>query len=270
MREQHRPMSDVIYPKGYFKKQNIFNYELNSDILLTYHNSFLDGVTLNAAVGGNMMTSKLDMLSNAANGLITPGVYKLANAISAIEFNQKILNKRVNSVYFTANLAYKNKLFLDISGRNDWSSTLPERNNSFFYSSVSASVLFNEWFNMPREINLLKLRASWAQVGNDTDPYKTSRYYETTNFAGSVKLPTTLFNADFKPEISTNYEVGMDIRTFGNRLNVDFAYYYNPKNQILDAPMDPTTGYSKATINSGTVQNMGFEEALNFIPVITN
>lgn len=81
------------------------------------------------------------MLSNAANGLITPGVYKLANAISAIEFNQKILNKRVNSVYFTANLAYKNKLFLDISGRNDWSSTLPERNNSFFYSSVSASVL---------------------------------------------------------------------------------------------------------------------------------
>lgn len=271
MREQHRPMSDVIYPKGYFKKQNIFNYELNSDILLTYHNSFLDGVTLNAAVGGNMMTSKLDMLSNAANGLITPGVYKLANAISAIEFNQKILNKRVNSVYFTANLAYKNKLFLDISGRNDWSSTLPERNNSFFYSSVSASVLFNEWFNMPREINLLKLRASWAQVGNDTDPYKTSRYYETTNFAGSVKLPTTLFNADFKPETSTNYEVGMDIRTFGNRLNVDFAYYYNrTKNQILDAPMDPTTGYSKATINSGTVQNMGFEVALNFIPVITN
>lgn len=92
---------------------------MNSDILLTYHNSFLDGVTLNAAVGGNMMTSKLDMLSNAANGLITPGVYKLANAISAIEFNQKILNKMVNSVYFTANLAYKNKLFLDISGRND-------------------------------------------------------------------------------------------------------------------------------------------------------
>lgn len=271
IREQHRPVSTVGFAKGYFKTQNIFNYELNSDVLLTYHNSFSNGLTLNAAAGGNMMVYKVNMLSNAANGLITPGVYKLANAISSIEWDQKILNKRVNSVYFTANLAYKNKLFLDITGRNDWSSTLPKKNNSFFYPSVSVSTLLNEWIMMPDKINLLKLRASWAQVGNDTDPYKTSQYYETTNFAGSVKLPSTLFNADFKPEISTNYEVGMDFRTFNNRLGIDFSYYLNrTKNQILDAPMDPTTGYSKATINSGEVQNMGYEIELNAMPVITN
>ena len=269
LREQHRPISDVNYSKGYFKKQNIFNYELNSDFLVSYHNSFVNGLTVNAAVGGNMMISKLDMLSNVANGLITPGVYKLANALSAIEVNQKILNKGVNSLYFTANLAYKNKLFLDITGRNDWSSTLPESNNSFFYPSVSLSALMNEWVRLPEEINLLKLRLSWAQVGNDTDPYKTSQYYETTNFAGSVKLPTTLFNANFKPEISTNYEAGLDIRTFGNRLGLDITYYHNrTRNQILDAPLDPTTGYSKATINSGTVQNNGLEIEINTLPVL--
>lgn len=270
LREQHRPVSDVVFPDGYFRKQNVFSYELNNDVLLTYHNSFFNGITLNAAVGGNMMVSKLDMLSNAANGLITPGVYKLANAVSAIEYDQRLLNKQVNSVYFTANISYANKIFFDVSGRNDWSSTLPKKNNSFFYPSVSMSTLMNEWFEMPDEINLVKLRLSWAQVGNDTDPYKTSQYYATTNFPGSVKLPTILFNTDFKPEISTNYEAGVDFRVFNNRLGVDFAYYYNrTKNQIIDAPMDPTTGYSKATINSGTVQNMGYEIEVEAVPVLT-
>lgn len=139
-----------------------------------------------------------------------------------------------------------------------------------FYPSVSLSTLMNEWIEMPEKINLVKLRLSWAQVGNDTEPYKTSQYYATTNFPGSVKLPTTLYNADFKPEISTNYEAGVDFRTFNNRLGIDFAYYHNrTKNQIIDAPMDPTTGFSRATINSGTVQNMGYEIEIEAVPVIT-
>lgn len=117
-------------------------------------------------------------------------------------------------------------------------------------------------------ISLLKLRASWAQVGNDTDPYKTSAYYETTDFPGTSVLPTTLHNANFKPEISTNYEAGLDFRMFKNRIGIDFTFYYNrTKNQILDAPMDPTTGYSRATINSGNVRNRGYELELTATPV---
>lgn len=271
LREQHRPYNDAVYAKGYYKKQNIFDYELNSDVLLTYHNSFMNGLTLNAAVGGNMMVSKIDMLSDIANGLITPGVYKLANAISALEYNQRLDNKAVNSLYFTANLAYRNKLFLDITGRNDWSSTLPKDNNSFFYPSVSLSVMMDEWMKMPQFVDMLKLRLSWAQVGNDTNPYKISEYYENTDFPGSVKLPKTLFNAGLKPEISTNYEAGFDIRMFKNRIGLDFAFYYNEtRNQILDGLMDPTTGYTRATINSGTVSNMGFEVELSTMPVLTH
>ena len=120
------------------------------------------------------------------------------------------------------------------------------------------------------KISYLKLRASWAQVGNDADPYKTSPYYTTSVFAGSVTMPTTLYNQNFKPELSTNFETGIDFRMFKNRVGLDLTFYYNrTKNQILDAPMDPTTGYSRATINSGNVRNRGIEVELNATPVQT-
>ena len=214
------------------------------------------------------MKQHYDMLSAEVKGLITPGVYKLANGASNPLVKTDINDKELNSLYFAANFAYKDKLFLDVTGRNDWSSTLPRSNRSFFYPSVSMSALVNEWVELPRVISLLKLRASWAQVGNDTDPYKTSAYYETTDFPGTSVLPTTLHNANFKPEISTNYEAGLDFRMFKNRIGIDFTFYYNKtKNQILDAPMDPTTGYSRATINSGNVRNRGYELELTATPV---
>lgn len=267
-REQHRPVSDVVYGNGFFKKQNVFDYELNSDALLTYHDSFNNGLHVNASVGGNMMVQYYDMLSAEVKGLMTPGVYKLSNGASNPLVRTTINNKAMNSLYFAANFAYKDKLFLDVTGRNDWSSTLPKANRSFFYPSVSLSTIVNKWIALPNEINLMKIRASWAQVGNDTDPYKTSAYYGASDFAGSTVLPTTLFNANFKPEISTNYETGLDLRMFQNRIGIDFTFYYNrTKNQILDAPMDPTTGYSRATINSGNVRNRGYEIELTTTPV---
>ena len=152
----------------------------------------------------------------------------------------------MNSLYFMANLAYQEMLFLDITGRNDWSSTLPRKNRSFFYPSVSLSGVLNSMMKMPKWVNLLKVRASWAQVGNDTQPYKTSPYYTTSDFSGSLVKPGTLYNADFKPEMSTNWEGGLDFKAFGSRLGLDVTYYYNrTKNQILNAPFDPTTGYTK-------------------------
>lgn len=270
LQEQHRPISDRVFPNGYFKKQNIFDYEINSDALLTYHTSLDNGININAAAGGNIMYSYYDMLSAAVVGLNTPGVFNLANGVSDPQVIPSTIKKQVNSLYFTANFSYLNKLFLDITGRNDWSSTLPKKNRSFFYPSVSLSAPLNEWISMPRQISLLKLRASWAQVGNDTDPYKTSAYYGSSSFAGSLVTSQTLFNENFKPEISNNFEVGVDFRMFNNRLGLDATYYYNKtKNQILDAPFDPTTGYTSGTINSGAVRNQGVELVLNAMPVKT-
>lgn len=269
-REQHRPVSDVVFGNGFFKKENVFDYEINSDALLTFHDTYDNGINFSASVGGNLMQSKYDLLSASVNGLKTPGIYKLANGASNPYVVTRIRNKAINSLYFMTNLSYKNVVFMDITGRNDWSSTLPKESRSFFYPSVSLSAIMNEMVTMPEAISFMKLRASWAQVGNDTDPYKTSQYYDTSTFPGSLQLPTTLFNRDFKPEISTNYELGFDYRMYEDRLGVDFTYYYNrTKNQILDAPIDPTTGYTRATINSGTVQNNGFEVEFSAIPVAT-
>lgn len=269
-REQRRPISDVVYGNGYFKKQNVFDYEINSDVLLSYHNSFANGLHINASAGGNMMLQHYDMLSASVTGLITPGVYKLANGASSPFVQSVIKRKALNSLYFIASFAYKDKLFLDITGRNDWSSTLPSNNSSFFYPSLSLSALMNEWFQLPEQISLFKIRGSIAQVGNDTEPYKTSAYYGTSNFPGSAVVASTLYNANFKPEISTNYEAGLDFRMFRNRVGLDFSFYYNrTKNQILDAPMDPTTGYTRATINSGNVRNRGYEVELNLVPIAT-
>jgi TonB-linked SusC/RagA family outer membrane protein len=268
IREQHRTISDVVYSTGYFKKQNIFDYEFNNDVLLTYHNSYSNGLTINASAGGNAMYTYYDALSTAVVGLITPGIYKIANGMSNPIVGTSIQKKAINSLYFTANFAYRNKLFLDITGRNDWSSALPAQNRSFFYPSVTTSAILSDIIQLPKDISLFKLRASWAQVGNDTDPYKTSAYYSTGDFAGSVTLPSTLYNRNFKPEISTNYEAGLDFRMFKDRLALDLTLYYNKtKNQILDAPMDPTTGYTRATINSGAVRNQGIEVELTAIPV---
>ena len=268
--EQHRPWDDKVYPTGFFKKQNIFDYEVNSDVLLSYHNSFDNGFNVNASVGGNMMQSYYDLLSASVTGLNTPGVYNLANGVSSPLVNTTIRKKRVNSLYFMANLAYKDMLFLDLTGRNDWSSTLPKQHRSFFYPSVSLSAVVNSIAKLPSWIHLLKVRASWAQVGNDTDPYKTSPYYTTSDFAGALVKPSTLYNADFKPEMSSNWEGGFDFRVLGGRLSLDMTYYYNrTKNQILNAPFDPTTGYTKGTINSGCVSNRGVELVLRGTPIKT-
>jgi TonB-linked SusC/RagA family outer membrane protein len=268
--EQHRPVSDVVFANGFFRKQNVFSYELNNDALFTYHTSYNNGLHVNTSFGGNMMLQHYDLLSAAVTGLITPGIYKLANGVSNPSVNTVIKDKALNSLYFAANFSFKDKIFVDVTGRNDWSSTLPKENRSFFYPSVSSSYIINEMLKLPKFISLFKVRGSWAQVGNDTDPYKTSAYYTTSNFPGSVEVATTLYNQNFKPEISTNYETGLDFRMFNGRIGIDFTFYYNQtKNQILDAPMDPTTGYTRATINSGNVRNRGYELKLDITPVQT-
>lgn len=270
MREQRRTVSDIVYATGYFKKQNVFDYEINTDALFSYHDSYANGITVNASVGGNLMYQYYDALLAAVNGLVSPGIYKLANGASEPVVTTDIRTKAINSLYFTANMAFRNKVFIDITGRNDWSSTLPAANRSFFYPSVTTSILLSDMVSLPEKISLLKLRASFAQVGNDTDPYKTSSYYNKGIFPGSVTVASTLFNQNFKPEISTNYEAGIDFRMFNNRLAMDLTYYQNlTENQILDAPMDPTTGYSRATINSGSVRNRGVELELTALPVKT-
>ena len=269
-REMIRPYGLKNFPKGYYQQQDVFGYENNTDVLLTYRNQLSNSFNLSVSVGANRMDNKYKMQQAYVKDLITPGVYKLSNGVAAPITTFTERNKRVNSVYGTATLSYANKIFLDVTGRNDWSSTLPSGNNSFFYPSVSTSFILSDLFRLPEQISFAKLRASWAQVGNDTDPYKTAKYYNTSAFPGSASVSPTLYNARFKPEISNSIEVGLDWRMFKQRFGLDLAFYNNiTRNQILDVPMDQTTGYTKATMNSGKVRNRGIELQLDGTPVKT-
>ncbi|MDB5200689.1 MAG: TonB-linked outer membrane protein SusC/RagA family [Ferruginibacter sp.] len=267
-RQMRRPFSTANFVKGYFKEQNLSDFESNNDLLISFHDKIGKDLDFSASAGGNLMKHTYNRVDAYIDGLVVPAVYKLSNGTGLAIVTDIDRNKSVNSVYGLASVGYKNKYFVDVTGRNDWSSTLPVENNSFFYPSLNTSFILSDIFRLPTAFSFAKLRMSVAQVGNDTDPYKTRKYYGSSEFAGSGSVPTTLPNAHFKPEISTSYEGGLDLRFLKNRLNLDVTVYNNTtRNQILDVPLDPTTGYSRAVLNAGAVRNRGIETILNAIPV---
>jgi TonB-linked SusC/RagA family outer membrane protein len=267
-REQRRPFSTANFQYGYYKEQSIFDYEINTDALFTYKEQIGSDISIRVSVGGNTMRRRYRGTNGVVDGLVIPGVYKLSNGISTPMMTTRHQQKQVNSLYALASFSYQDKVFVDVTGRNDWSSTLPVQNNSFFYPSISSSFILTDLFTLPRQVSYAKLRLSAAQVGNDTDPYKTRKYYGQSDFAGSGSVPTTLHNTDFKPEITTSYEAGLEYRLFQGRLGMDVTLYRSfTKNQILDMPLDPTTGYSRAVMNAGKVRNQGVELMLNATPV---
>ncbi len=267
-RDQRRPFSTANFGRGYLRQQNIFNFEVNTDALMTYKTGLSKDFDFSVSAGANALNRRYTGVNGSVDGLIIPGVYKLSNGQSNPMMNTNYLNKKVHSVYGFASLAWKDRIFLDITGRNDWSSTLPVQNNSFFYPSVSSSFILNEMFTLPAAFTYAKLRLSAAQVGNDTDPYKTSKYYGVSEFAGSASVPTTLHNATFKPEITTSYEAGLEYNLFNSRFTMDVTLYSNvTENQILDVPLDPTTGYSRAVLNAGKVKNKGIEVLVGVKPI---
>jgi len=267
-RSQQRPFSMTKYPRGMFREQNVFSYESNTDFLLTYKDNFTNKISVTASAGGNAMRQTYDFAGMYADQLAQPGIYQISNSLDQAVADPLKTKKAINSIYGAAQFAYDEKVFLDVTGRNDWSSTLPFANNSFFYPSVSSSFLLNELFKMPDAVSFAKFRASWAQVGNDTRPYQTTRYYDRI-YGNSFTNPGTLFNANLKPEITSSYELGLDVRLFKNRLGLDVAYYNNnSRNQILAVPLDPTSGFSNALINAGLINSQGIEVKLTGKPIV--
>lgn len=262
-REQKRPYSINRYAKGFYERQDVFKQEINSDFLLSYKKDFSDKFSLSASAGGNSMSYKYRRTEAEVTGLVVPGVYKLSNGSSAPILTLGDAYKKMNSLYGVVSMSVGEMLFVDITGRNDWTSTLPVANNSFFYPSVNASLIVSEMVSLPKTIDYFKYRLSFAQVGNDTEPYKTQKYYGQSAFPSSAQTLTVLYNDHFKPEITTSFETGFEIRMLHNRLTADATFYESvTKNQIIDIPMDFSTGYSGAVLNGGKVKNRGVELSL--------
>ena len=269
-RAQQRPFSMTRYPRGMYREQNVFSFESNTDVLLTFKDKISSKINFNASAGANSMNQNYDFAGMYADQLSQPGIYQISNSLDQAVADPLKTSKSIQSVYGSAQVAFDEKIFLDVTGRNDWSSTLPFKNNSFFYPSLSSSFVLDEIFSLPKVFSFAKARASWAQVGNDTRPYQTARYYDRI-YGNSFTNPSQLFNAELKPEITESYEFGLDLRLFKNRLGFDVAYYNNnSRNQILSIPLDPVSGFATALINAGLINSKGWELKLSGKPISNN
>ncbi|WP_207534182.1 SusC/RagA family TonB-linked outer membrane protein [Desertivirga arenae] len=266
-RSQQRPYSITRYPRGMYREQNVFSNEINTDALLTFKDKIGSDVSFSISGGGNIMSQTYDFAGMYADQLAQPGIYQISNSLDQAVADPLKTRKSIHSAYGLAQFSFKDRIFVDLTGRNDWSSALPYKNNSFFYPSVSTSFIANEIFNLPKAISYAKLRLSLAQVGNDTRPYQDQKYYDRI-YSNSFTNPSTLYNPDLQPEITTSTEAGLDVRLFQNRLGLDLAIYNNnSKNQILAVPLDQTSGYSSALVNAGLINSRGLEVSLNGKPV---
>jgi TonB-linked SusC/RagA family outer membrane protein len=225
-----------------------------------------------ATLGGNIMGRSSNNISGSSGELVVPNLFSLNNGINAATVSQGSVERRTNSIYGTFQINYDGFLFVDFTGRNDWSSTLSKENRSFFYPSVSTSFVFSEMLTksgveLPGWLTFGKIRASYATVGNDLPPYQLYNSYFIGNDAnGNTTAGTnnTLFNPDLKSELIKSQEVGFEGRFFNNRLGLDFAWYKsNATNQLIPLPLDPLSGYSAKMVNAGDVQNVGIELSLN-------
>ena len=267
-RSQQRPFSMTKFPRGMYREQNVFSFEINSDALLIYKDKLNRNINYTISAGANAMRQTYDFAGMYADQLSQPGIYQISNSLDQAVADPLRTKKAINSLYGLAQFAYKERIFLDLTGRNDWSSTLPYSNNSFFYPSVSTSFILSDIFKLPATISFAKLRMSWAQVGNDTRPYQTDKYYDRI-YGNSFTNPGTLSNPGLKPEITSSYEAGIDVRLFKNRIALDVAVYNNKsRNQILAIPLDPVTGYSNAFVNAGLINSKGVEVTLTVKPVV--
>lgn len=268
-REQRRPWNTSNFPQGYYKEQMVFFMETNNDFLFSYNDKLNEDFKIRASVGGNLRSETFKQNNAVVRGLLLPGVYKLSNAIDrALAENNLLQQQKMNSLFGLVNLSWQDKIFVDITGRNDWSSTLPTNSSSYFFSSISSSFILSDIFTLPDVISFAKARLSWAKVGLDTDPYRISKYYSVSNFPGSAEAAMTLHNADLKPEMVDSWEAGINFSLFNNRLNADVNYYNNvTNNQVISVPLDITTGYSSKFINTGKVKNQGVEVMLSGTPI---
>lgn len=269
-----RAYSTQRFPNGQYREDKINFRETNVDFLLTYDKQLTDDWYVNANVGGNQMQRFNHFHSVSANKLLLPEIYSFTNADGPLVQSISRPEQQINSLYGFAQLGFRNLVYLDLTARNDWSSTLPVTNNSYFYPSASLSAILTDMFDVPSNspLSFAKVRLGWAQVGSDTDPFRLS---DPFIFGGSpwgnnatASPSNTLPNFDLKPEIQTSTEVGADVRFFHDRIGIDATYYRSvSKNQILAIDLPYTSGKTSRIINAGKIENKGVELLLSLTPV---
>ncbi|PWD97556.1 SusC/RagA family TonB-linked outer membrane protein [Marinilabilia rubra] len=263
--------------------------QMNHDFMVNFNHDFSDNISLNFISGLNINERKYNWLSGSVNSIDVPGVYRLFNSLSPSISDQESEKRRLVGVYGNADLSFKNYLYLTLTARNDWSSTLPLDNNSYFYPGVTTSFLITDFLKekgiSSSVLSFAKIRAAYGMTGSDTEPYfvydrYVSAFSANPNFpevddltfplggTNSYMVSNRLGNSDLKPELTTEFELGFEGRFLNNRIGVDFSYYNRfTDGLIATLPKDPTTGYTEQRSNLGDVRNKGYEIILDGYPV---
>ena len=254
-------------------------YENNFSFLISGHKDHIFGNWGgNFSFGGNLMERKSTGVEVSMGKLTAPDLFSLNNGLKdQLGITEFYSHKKINSLYGTLGINYDGWAFLDATFRNDWSSALSKKNRSFFYPSVSVSWVISDMVNkigktMPEWFTYAKVRASFAQVGNDMDPYQLYDAYTISSIGGqpTADQGKIKYDADVRSELITSWEVGTELKFFNNRFGIDFAWYKtNAKRQLMNIPMNNLSGYESMKINAGNIQNTGVELMLNARPVET-
>ncbi len=255
---------------AWFGTSNDKIVENNYEAMVQYNKEFGD-FSVNALVGGNIRNRKNTYMYMATKGgLSDPDLFNIGASIERPDVSNYFEEKEVRSLYGSATFGYKNFLYVDLTARNDWSSTLPTSNNSYFYPSASASFVFSELLES-NIISFGKIRAGVASVGSDTNPYSVNTSYSNGTVYGnnpSLNNPDKIINSNLKPTISSEYELGLNMMFLQRRIGFDFAIYNkDSKNQILELTIPGSTGSSSALINAGLINNKGWELGLTGSPL---
>ncbi|WP_455170273.1 SusC/RagA family TonB-linked outer membrane protein [Aegicerativicinus sediminis] len=270
-----RPISSVNTTNnlGDLYEVRINNKDFNSDLLLTGKFNLTNNLNMSYLLGNNVYETLYDRLFVKGDGLSVPGFTDISNAIT-VTANNITSRKRTIGVFGELSFDYDSTFFLTVTGRNDWSSTLPEGANSFFYPSVSGAVVFSELLGDSNILSFGKLKGSWAELGNDSQGlYATTDTYakRDPNVLGQPRFTVSNVqgNPDIKPEISSTWEVGAELRWFDNFVNMDFTYYNRSTvDQVVQIPLSSTTGYAAYYDNAGEVRNHGIEAILGFNDIL--
>ena len=287
-RVQIIPVGSFNQREGRITDHSIYFAEINSDLFITASRKLSEELNLRVIVGQNFNQREFDEDNIRGVGIIKRGISRLSNAQSLVTDLSRESKRRIFGVFGDLTLSYREYLFLNVTGRNDWSSTLPKGNRGFFYPSVSTSFIFTEALDLKSQLlSFGKLRVAFARIGNDAEPYLLATVNQVnpssstaTPFANNdlpfngvsgATIGNNQGNEDLKPEFTNEFEIGTELRLFKNKVGFDFAYYNKTtSNQIFSVQVPSVTGFLTRTLNAGEISNKGFEIGLDATPIDVN
>ncbi len=274
--DRRTPYSFIYYgtgasPQGNFYQGRADSFQVVTDALLTYNQSFGEDWEVTATAGAAHRFNSESWQYSQTQGLNIPNFYSLKNSIEPVFSDNALYEKEVVSAFGFADLGWRRTVYVGVTGRNDRTSALQKPYNSFFYPSATAAVVLSEAFRMPKWLPFLKIRGAWAKVSTDPEPYKTLPVYETGDRWDSklsLYRPGSLVAADLQPNETVSKEYGIEAKFFRNRAGLDLAYFdYTDQKFIVAAPVSSASGFDSRLVNGGAKTRKGVELTLNFTPI---